>query len=221
MDRGNLLLVPGAWHGSWCWDHLVPELRSRGWATSVMDLPSTSGSPACGVREDAEAVREALRALDGPVTVLAHSYAGVPVGEAAGSADRLVYLAAHALEPGESVAGVLGGTWYEPGTKLLDVPEPARDLLFADVPDELATWAVERLRPQSARVFEEPVTGAAWQKLPTAAILCSDDRIFPEVFTNRLARQDLVRYLPGSHSPFLSRPGELADLVCEVAEVLG
>jgi hypothetical protein len=41
---------------------------------------------------------------------------------------------------------------------LLEVPQPARDLLFADVPDELARWAVERLRLQSAKAFEEPQT---------------------------------------------------------------
>ncbi len=82
MDRGNLLLVHGAWHGSWCWDLLVPELVARGWTPSAVDLPSASGSPGAGVREDAEVVREAIAALSGPVTVLAHSYAGVPVGEA-------------------------------------------------------------------------------------------------------------------------------------------
>lgn len=213
MDRGNLLLVHGAWHGSWCWELLVPELRSRGWTPAVVDLPSTSGSPAAGVREDAEAVREALLTLDGRVTVLAHSYAGVPVGEAAGSADRLIYLAAHMLEPGESVVSPLGGPWYEPGTKLLDAPEGARDLLFADVPHELGSWAASRLRPQSARVFEDAVTEAAWQTVPTTSIVCTDDVILPPVFADRLKKGD-VRYLPGSHSPFLSRPVELAELIC-------
>ncbi|MFS8098709.1 alpha/beta fold hydrolase [Lentzea alba] len=215
IDRGNLLLVHGAWHGSWCWELVVPELRSRGWTTSVVDLPSTSGSPVAGVREDAEAVREALLALDGPVTVLAHSYAGLPVGEVAASVpsvQRLVYLAAHVLEPGESIVGVLGGSWYEQGTKLLDVPEPARDLLFADVPDDLAGWAVSRLRPQSARVFEDEVTAAAWQTLPTTTIVCAEDVIFPPVFADRLRAGD-VRTLPGSHSPFLSRPAELAEVM--------
>ncbi|KJK48951.1 hypothetical protein UK23_15665 [Lentzea aerocolonigenes] len=212
MDRGNLLLVHGAWHGSWCWELLIPELEARGWTPSALDLPSASGSPAAGVHEDAEAVREALAALDGPVTVLAHSYAGIPVGQAAGSADRLIYLAAHMLEPGEHVAGVLGGPWYEQGAKLLDVPEPARELLFPDVPDELAAWAASRLRPQSARVFEDVVTASAWRTVPTLPIVCEEDAIFPPVFADRLRAGGAVT-LPGSHSPFLSRPAALADLI--------
>ncbi|MET9230745.1 alpha/beta fold hydrolase [Lentzea sp. NPDC003310] len=212
MDRGNLLLVHGAWHGSWCWDLLVPELESRGWTTSALDLPSTSGSPTAGVCEDADVVREAIAALSGPVTVLAHSYAGVPVGEGAQAADRLVYLAAHLLEPGESVVSPLGGPWYEPGTTLLDPPEPARDLLFADVPDERAAWAGSRLRPQSAKSFEDPVTAAAWRTVPTTAIVCADDMAFPQPFADRLRAYGAVE-LPGSHSPFLSRPAQLAELI--------
>ena len=215
MDRGNLLLVHGAWHGAWCWDLLVPELRSRGWATSVVDLPGT------GVHADAQAVRQALLDVEGPVTVLAHSYGGVPVAEVAASVHSvtgLIYLAAHRLEPGEAVVTPLGGPWYPQGTRLLDVPEPARELFFADVPDELAEWALQRLRPQHAAVFEQEQTEAAWQQLPTASILCEDDRIFPAVFAERAAKAEVVRYLPGGHSPFLSRPRDLAELVCELAE---
>lgn len=212
MDRGNLLLVHGAWHGAWCWDLLVPELEARGWTPSVVDLPSASGSPAAGVREDAEVVREAIAALTGRVTVLAHSYAGVPVGEAAQAADRLVYLAAHLLEPGESVVSPLGGPWYEPGTTLLDVPEPARDLLFADLPDDLASWAAGRLRPQSARSFEDQVTAAAWQTVSTTSIVCADDVAFPAPFADRLRAHGAL-VLPGSHSPFLARPAHLAELI--------
>ncbi|MFB6720407.1 alpha/beta fold hydrolase [Kribbella sp. NPDC056345] len=216
MDRGNLLLVHGAWHGSWCWDQLIPELRTRGWTPLVIDLPSTSASPASGLDDDAAVVRNALQALDGRVTVLAHSYGGVPVAEAAESADQLIYLAAHLLEPGESVVSPLGGPWYEQGTKVLDVPEPARDLLFADVPDELAAWAVQQLQPQSARAFEDVQTTAAWKTVPTATILCEDDRAFPPLFAERAAKADVVRYLPGSHSPFLSRPAALADLISDL-----
>jgi pimeloyl-ACP methyl ester carboxylesterase len=68
------------------------------------------------------------------------------------------------------------------------------------------------LKPQSARVFEDVVTAAAWQTVPTLSIVCEDDVILPPVFTDRLKAGD-VRYLPGSHSPFLSRPVELADLI--------
>ncbi|MGW6931719.1 alpha/beta fold hydrolase [Lentzea sp. NPDC054927] len=108
------------------------------------------------------------------------------------------------------VAADLAWLAYEPGTKMLDALP--REFLFADVPDELASWAAGRLRPQSARVFEEPVTAAAWQTVPTTSIVCSDDVIFPPVFAERLRARGALE-LPGSHSPFLSRPAELAELI--------
>jgi hypothetical protein len=45
----------------------------------------------------------------------------------------------------------------------------------------------------------------------------------PELFIKRALTSkmaDVVRHLPGSHSPFLSRPAELADLVDEVTTAL-
>lgn len=61
------------------------------------------------------------------------------------------------------------------------------------------------------------MTAAAWKTVPTTSIVCTDDVVFPAVFTERLKAAD-VRYLPGSHSPFLSRPRELAELICDIAQ---
>jgi hypothetical protein len=47
----------------------------------------------------------------------------------------------------------------------------------------------------------------------------SATRIFPEILTERLPPQaDLVRHLPTSHSLFLSRPAELAEMIGEITE---
>ncbi|WP_154697889.1 hypothetical protein [Lentzea guizhouensis] len=54
----------------------------------------------------------------------------------------------------------------------------------------------------------------------TAAIVCAHDRSFPALFADRLRATAVVRELPGSHSPFLIRPRELAEVVGEVTERL-
>jgi pimeloyl-ACP methyl ester carboxylesterase len=222
--RPALALVHGAWHGSWCWEKLVPELTARGWRVSAADLPS-AGDPEVGMYADAVAVRAHLDAIDGPVTVLAHSYGGLPVTEVAAAVPavrQLIYLAAHMLEVGEALVTPLGGPWYPPQTTLVPVPEPARELFYADVPADVADAVVARLRPQSARSFCEPLTRASWKELPSAFIVCDEDQIFPEILAENLPpRADLVRHLPTSHSPFLSHPAELAELVGEISEALG
>lgn len=114
LSKPTILLVHGAWHGAWCWEALVPELIALGWRVATVDLPSASADPAdnAGMYDDARAVREQLAALDGPVTVLAHSYGGLPATEAVAEAShvsRLVYLAAFQLDEGDSLAGQSGG----------------------------------------------------------------------------------------------------------------
>ncbi|MFE3451251.1 alpha/beta hydrolase [Nonomuraea sp. NPDC059194] len=223
-DTTTLVLVHGAWHGPWCWDRLVPELESRGWTTSTVDLPSTSGDPDMGMYDDARAVREHLETIDSPVTVLAHSYGGVPVTEVAETlpnVKRLVYLAAHMLEVGEAVITPLGGPWFQPETTIVPPPEPVREAFYHDVPAEWADQAVAQIRPQSARAFTDEQTRASWRTIPSALIVCDDDRSLPELFVKRqLSIADEVRHLPGGHSPFLSRPVELADTLDEVTRTL-
>jgi pimeloyl-ACP methyl ester carboxylesterase len=221
-QRQSLVLVHGAWHGPWCWEYLLPVLDARGWRTSMVDLPSSSGDPDLGVYDDARTVREHLETIDGPVTVLAHSYGAVPVTEVAGTVPnvtRLVYLAAHMLQAGEAVVTPTGGAWFPPEAKMLPVPEPAQEIFYHDVPAELAEAASARLRPQSARSFTDKVTRASWQTISSALILCDEDKALPGVFAERgPAMAATVRHLPGSHSPFLSRPTELADVLDEITQ---
>ncbi|OJF11003.1 alpha/beta fold hydrolase [Couchioplanes caeruleus] len=216
-----LVLVHGAWHGAWCWDHLIAELTGRGWPNpAVVDLPSATGDSDAGLYDDARAVRQHLARFDEPVVVLAHSYGGMPVTEAAADVPnvrQLVYLSAHMLDEGESLVSPIGGPWYPPENRSIAPPENPRELFYHDVPAEIADDAASRLRPQSARSFEEPLTRAAWKSIRSAYIVCDQDRVFPEGLADKLApKADLVRRLPGSHSPFLARPATLADTLEDV-----
>ncbi|MFC9915041.1 alpha/beta fold hydrolase [Streptomyces sp. NPDC059862] len=62
--RPTLLLVHGAWHGSWCWDKLQAGLGVEAIETRTVDLPSAGGRS--GIAEDTRVVREAVAALTLP-----------------------------------------------------------------------------------------------------------------------------------------------------------
>ncbi len=219
--RPVLVLVHGAWHGAWCWDHLIAELTKRGWpASAVRDLPSARGNSNAGLYDDARAVREHLGRFDEPVVVLAHSYGGLPVTEGAAdvpNVQQLIYLSAHMFEEGESLVSPIGGPWYPPETKLVMPLENARELFYHDVPAEIADDAVSRHQPQSAKSFEEPLTRTSWKSIRSAFIVCDQDRVFPEGLADKLApKADVVRHLSGSHSPFLAQPAALADTLEDI-----
>ena len=217
-------LVHGSWHGGWCWQPLVEELTGRGHAAVAPDLPITD--PAAGAVAYADAV---LAALPGDEVVLVvHSLAGLiaPLVAAAAPVRRLVYLAAMLPEPGRSVddraragqrmtrRGIGRGQTPNDDGSTSFRPDAAAELFYPDSPPERTAWAVAQLRRQFWRVTAEPSPVAAWPAVPATYVLCREDRIIDTDWARAEPprRAELVE-LPGDHSPFLSRPAELADLL--------
>ncbi len=216
MKLPELVLVHGAWHGSWAWDPLIEVLHQRGWTATAVDLPS-AGSRS-GIADDSAVVREALVACDGPVVVVGHSYGGYPITQAAAGVDQVIGLAyIAAARPAVGVA-----TW----TELPAPDEPAAwpwvsidhaagvchildpvAMLYHDCPPELAAAAAARLVGQSLATFLESVTAAAWQQKPSAYLICEDDRAVPVAIQAQLANgAQHIERIAASHSPFLSQP---------------
>ncbi|WKU49051.1 alpha/beta fold hydrolase [Streptomyces sp. VNUA116] len=215
----TLLLVHGAWHGSWCWERLLPALAARGLPAVTVDLPSAAmdGNGAIGLQDDVQALYAALDRVDGPVTVVAHSYAGQPATVAAAHDRRivrLVYLAAYQLDAGESTYGFHGIPVPDPVEGIAPPMHNPREAFYSDVPAQEAEQALRRLTHQSLRTFCEPVTAVGWRDVPSTYILCEHDRaLAPHDQERMAARAQSVHRLPSGHSPFLSMPDRLADLL--------
>ncbi len=223
----SLLLVHGAWHGSWAWDPLLGHLD--GLDARTVDLPSSGDDPATlgDLRADAEVVRTALAGTHGPVVVVGHSYGGVVISEAAtadADAAHLVYVCAFQLDEGESLFAAVGGEappWWEvhDGHVAATTPE---EVFYADCPADLTSAAVGRLGLQSRAALEQPLTRAAWREVPSTYVVCEADQALPLFAQEQMAQRagDVVR-LPDGHSPFLSSPAELARVLRRIAEEAG
>jgi pimeloyl-ACP methyl ester carboxylesterase len=223
----TLLLVHGAWHGSWAWTPLVEALA--GVEVRTVDLPSVGNDPGAlgDLRADAEAVRAAVAAIDGPLVVVAHSYGGVPVSEAV-TADsgvaHLVYLCAFQLDAGQSLLGSAGGVappWWEVHAEHIVAGTPEQ-VFYNGVSPELTAASVDRLGLQSRASTEQPLTRAAWREIPSTYVVCEEDQAIPVFAQEAMAqRAGTVLRLPAGHSPFLSHPKELADVLRQLAEQVG
>src|SRR6516164_723558 len=97
----------------------------------------------------------------------------------------------------------------------------AQALIYADCDEPTAQAAIKRLRPQAAGGFVLPFSLAEFPAVSCTSIICSEDQLLNGEWAKRIARDrlgaDLVE-LPGSHSPFLSRPSALADVLLHLAE---
>ena len=227
-------LIHGGAHGGSCWDLLAAELRERGHVVVAPDLPIDDASAA--LTDHAQVVVDATRsagAVD-EVVVVAHSLGGLvgPIAASMLDAELLVLLAAMIPAPGETCVEMWAATDYAPtvpdgegGLVEVDVDSEgdsasvleaagAIAAFYHDVPRDIALDAVSKLRHQEMTMMVEPWPLAAWPDVPTRYLLCRDDRILPPGWSRRVAPERLgitPDEIDGSHSPFLSRPGELAD----------
>jgi pimeloyl-ACP methyl ester carboxylesterase len=214
---GAVLLVPGSWHGAWCYDAVAERLADL--RVVCIDLPSNDG--ASGLADDAAAVSDALERIGEPTVVVGHSYGGIAISEgAAGSrhAVALVYLCAFMLEPGQALLDAMQHQlppWIAldeaAGSHLAQDTERS---LYGDCPPELARAAAARLTPQSVAAIATPQTVAAWQGLPSTYVICTQDQAVPPPAQEAMSAQaGTVERLPASHSPFLSRPDDVAAII--------
>lgn len=224
MPLPSLLLVPGAWHKPEHLQLLIDDLP--GIDVHTVALTSCGDDPkALGdMYSDAAAIRGAVEAIGGPVVVVAHSYGGVPTTEALADAPNvksIVYLAAFQLDAGDSLLSSAGGDpalWWEFHQQegvgdFLTVASPV-DVFYGDVDRSIAEKAAAALGYQSYAATTQKLTAVAWQTIPSTYIICEADGAIPPFVQELFAkRADRTLRLNSSHSPFLSQPSALAELI--------
>ncbi|MDB5166370.1 MAG: alpha/beta hydrolase [Candidatus Saccharibacteria bacterium] len=95
----------------------------------------------------------------------------------------------------------------------------AVQFLYHDVSDhKLVVEAIRHLRPQRRPVVEPTLD--RWPRIPQDYIVCTEDRMVRPDWSRLAAREFLgvdPYILPGGHSPFLSRPRDLARMLAFLA----
>jgi pimeloyl-ACP methyl ester carboxylesterase len=236
----RFVLVHGGFHGAWCWQRTIPELERLGHQATAIDVPGHGervGQEAT-MQGRLDAVTSVLQAGD---VLVGHSGGGFEITRAADARPDLVshviYLAAalpvEGLTMGESISyhedgtvqenqdvtGMLGYLRFsEDGAASFADRAGARDFFYHDCDEATADWAFDRLTPETpgdtlTTTLSVPRFWAA--DLPRSFILCQQDRSQPrwqaDVTIKRLGVDALT--IDTSHSPFLSRPAELAELL--------
>lgn len=76
--KPTIVMVPGAWHGTNCFDLIASSLQSHGYETIQVTTPSVGSAQPFSA--DVQAIRDAIAAASdsGDVLLFMHSYGGVP-----------------------------------------------------------------------------------------------------------------------------------------------
>jgi pimeloyl-ACP methyl ester carboxylesterase len=226
----HFVLVHGAYHGAWCWDELRTELERGGHPSSAVDMPNED--PDAGAEQYVDAVIESIPKHSGAVVLVGHSLAGLTIPIAASRSRTLmtIYLCALLPVPGLSWDAQRAeiGTGFQPSEPAIGHEDgsaswPERgaiEVYYHDCDPEVAGAAARRLRRQHWKITQEVTPLRQWPPVPAAYILCSDDRAVSRAYGRRAANLQLgidPIELPGGHSPFLSRPRELAQALVRAA----
>ena len=196
----------------------------------LVDLPCED--PDAGLTRYAELTADALGSAD-DVVLVGHSLCGsaIPLVAQLRPVEHLVFLCALLPEPGKSatdryasedvfVDGFRGQTaTREDGASYWPDPEAAIRCFFHDCAPEDAAWAAARLRPQSAAPRREPWPDDPLPDVERTSILCRDEQCIRPEWSRTVSRELLgvePIELEGGHSPFLSRPAELADVLARL-----
>jgi pimeloyl-ACP methyl ester carboxylesterase len=230
MSHQTVVLVHGAWAGSWAWGFVAAELENRDVPHTAVDLPSRGPGPGT-LPDDSAAVRAAVAAAGGPVVLCGHSYGGMVITEAA--ADRedvahLVYVCATMPEAGESMASLMAGDpvpsaitaslrMADDGTATLD-PDGARAIIFNDATDEQSAMVLGALGSHRMGTFGEAAAAVGWRDRSSTYVVCTRDLVLSETLQRRMARRATTTVtLEAGHAPMLTRAAELADVLAGIA----
>lgn len=223
----TFVLVHGAWHGAWCWDKVRPELESRGHQVIAVNLPVDDRD--AGIRAYRDLVERSLADGRDDLVAVGHSMGGLVVPYVARDvgARHCVYVTAATPVPGKSFlqdsmeetdGNPPGFTMRDDGAAVWTL-EAAIDYFYADCAREDAEWAFSKLRPQYWTPGLEPAEDIDLRAIPSTYVACREDRIIPFERGKRYASERLgvgAVEMDGSHSPFLSRPSELAAVLLNV-----
>jgi pimeloyl-ACP methyl ester carboxylesterase len=233
---GTVVLIAGAWHGAWCWRNVRPLLEAQGHLVRTPELPATGAdrSDAAGVTLESWArfVADAVAAEPEPVMLVGHSRGGVVISRAAellpDRVRRLVYVAGYLLPAGATVAQVarqdsgslVTGHMIPSATGVTcRLRESAvREALFGDCTDADYALALAHMTPEPLKPLVTPlrITDARFGGVPRAYIECSRDRTVTLGAQRAMQAAlpcDPVFTLDSDHSPFLSHPERLAQVL--------
>jgi pimeloyl-ACP methyl ester carboxylesterase len=218
----DVVLVHGAFADGSGWEAVAKILEKDGYTVSVAQPPETSYA------DDQKYTKAAIDAMGGPVVLVGHSYGGSIISEAGNDPNvaALVYIAAFALDKGDSCASIeqalpqaskafkpdSNGDWW------IEQDHFSADFA-ADIPPAESHYMAISQVPISTDSFTHKVMSPAWKTKPTWHMVATADRSINPDQERMMAKRAHAKTVEvnASHVAYMSHPKETAKLIEEAA----
>jgi pimeloyl-ACP methyl ester carboxylesterase len=236
QPRPTIVLVHGAFADASGWAAVAQRLQDRGYTVYA------PANPLRGLTSDAEYLKTFIATLPGPLVLVGHSYGGAVITNAATgnpNVKALVYIAAYALDVGESVsaANELGGHPEEsqllanilprpfPGAGPGDAdvyinPTAFRDVFAADLSAKQTDFMAASQRPGAFAAFVIPSGEPAWRTIPSWYLVATEDHTIPPTAERAMAVRANAHTIEihSSHVAMMSHPDVSTRLILDAVK---
>lgn len=231
-DTKTVVLVHGAWCGDWIFWKLKSCLEKRGIRCVGTNLPTGGANDtSVSAHDDAAYLRDLIDKIDGPVVLAGKSYGGAVISGAGvdrSSIAHLVYIAAVMPQAGEPFQRTMRASLtpeFAQGIKLLPDGRFAMDVevgarcAFSQAPEnDRDVWRREARPMSMGRDPSIAFDRVAWGAVPSTYIVCAEDKaINPTAQRAWAARATHMIEAPFDHSPGVSHPDAVADILSRIA----
>ncbi|MGW1093015.1 alpha/beta fold hydrolase [Streptomyces sp. NPDC002596] len=228
--KPTVVLVHGGFADASGWNGVISRLQHAGYPTLA------PANPLRGLPVDVPYLASVLASVKGPIVLVAHSYGGAVITNAAAgntNVKALVYVAAFTPDKGEQLGVLLdkypgsliaesvqGVPYPHPdgttGTDLYLQPDKFRAAFAADLPVATTRIMQATQRPFSASSLTDVTQAAAWRTIPSWAMVATQDKAIPpalERFFYQRAGSHVVEAPGASHVPMISHPAATTQLI--------
>jgi len=215
-----IVLVHGGFVDGSGWEEVYYILKKDGFRVSIVQNPTIS------LADDVAVTKRVLATHDDPAILVGHSYGGAVITEAGNDPKvaGLVYIAAFALDNGESVSSLIKDP--PPGAPVPPILPPVDGYLFldktkfpssfaADVDAEKAAFMADSQVPWGAEALDGTISHAAWRAKPSWYLVATEDKMIPPPAQRFMAERagSTVVEVAGSHAIYVSQPNAVAKLI--------
>jgi pimeloyl-ACP methyl ester carboxylesterase len=223
-SRKAIVLVHGGFVDGSGWAGVHSILKEKGYNVVVVQNPTKS------LAEDVAFTKSAIDSLKSEVVLVGHSYGGVVITEAGAhpKVTDLVYIAAFAPDKGESVSSLIANP--PPGAPVPPILPPQDGYLFldrvkfagsfaADVDPATAAFMADSQVPWGVDALAGAVSEPAWKTKRSYYLVASDDKMIPPPAQRKMAERAKARVteVAGSHSVYVSKPRDVAEVIAKAA----
>lgn len=231
MTKQHVILIHGAWHGGWCWDGIIQELKKIGYTAEAPTMPGHHrNDERLGIQLDdyVQKIVEVVKQQAEPIVLVGHSSAGfllqAAVPKVADKIAKLIFLNAFILSEGQSqfdlvppdvAEGMIGAAKASPDMCVPILEDFVRNVLMSGEPQALQDSLLQKLVPQPLALFTTPVSRQDFDQLiiPKAVVFCKGDISLPpgtyQGMAQSLGDHTFIE-VEGSHEALFTNPAVVA-----------